>query len=216
MARFRSHGWEPKELKIYWNTKQLENLCPKHETNDKQVPEKDETKNEEAREAKNKQIVAEDEGKDKQTVQEGEKERDDTNEAKNKQMGVEDEGKDKQPAEEGEAERQEASEATNKQMVTKDEGKNKQKVEEAETQREEAHEAKNKQIAVENKTDKAKDENLLSHDPSDADAVLALLQYPVSKRNHAGKITYVNKGIEKAVFDAPEDAQLIVLNFAVS
>lgn len=53
------------------------------------------------------------------------------------------------------------------------------------------------------------------HDPSDADAVHALRQYPVCQRNHAGKITYVNKGIEKAVFDAPENAQLIVLNFAV-
>lgn len=53
-------------------------------------------------------------------------------------------------------------------------------------------------------------------DPSDVDAVLALRQYPVSKRNHESEITYINKGIEKAVFDAPEDAQLIVLNFAVS
>lgn len=91
MSRFRSQGWEPNELKIYWNAKQLENLCPKEEKND-----------------------------------------------------------------------------------------------------------------------------LPPHDPSDADVIVALRQYPVSKRNHDVTITYVNKGIEKAVFDAPEDAQLIVLNFAVS
>jgi hypothetical protein len=54
------------------------------------------------------------------------------------------------------------------------------------------------------------------YDPSDADVVKALRQYPVSQRKHAGKITYVNKGIEKAVFDLPKDAQIIVLNFAVS
>ncbi|CAF1036176.1 unnamed protein product [Adineta steineri] len=98
MARFRSCGWKPNELKLYWNATQLENLCPKYVTNDKQV--------------------------------------------------------------------------------------------------------------------KEKDKNLPSHDPSDADAVLALRQYPVSKRIHAGTITYVNKGIQDAVFDAPKDAQLIVLNFA--
>ena len=54
------------------------------------------------------------------------------------------------------------------------------------------------------------------HDPSDADVIDALRRNPVSKRNHAGKIAYVNQGIEKAVFDVPEDAQIIVLNFAVS
>ncbi|CAF4453093.1 unnamed protein product [Adineta steineri] len=64
------------------------------------------------------------------------------------------------------------------------------------------------------KNDQIGDNNLLLHDPSDTDAIQALYEYPVSKRNHAGKITYVNKGIEKAVFDAPKDAQLIVLNFA--
>ncbi|CAF2956905.1 unnamed protein product [Rotaria sp. Silwood2] len=52
------------------------------------------------------------------------------------------------------------------------------------------------------------------HDPSDVDVVQALRQYPVSKRNHAGTITYINKGIEKAVFDVPKDAQIILLNFA--
>ena len=56
----------------------------------------------------------------------------------------------------------------------------------------------------------------LECDPSDTDAVSALRQNPVSKRNHQCQITYVNKGIEKAVFDVPEDAQIIVLNFAVS
>jgi hypothetical protein len=54
------------------------------------------------------------------------------------------------------------------------------------------------------------------YDPSDADVVQALRQYPVSQRKHAGKITYVNKGIEKAVFELQKDAQIIVLNFAVS
>jgi len=53
------------------------------------------------------------------------------------------------------------------------------------------------------------------HDPSDIDAVENLRQFPVSTRNHLGTITYVAKGIEKAVFDIPEDAQIIVLNFAV-
>lgn len=53
------------------------------------------------------------------------------------------------------------------------------------------------------------------HDPSDKDCIKNLRQYPVSKRNHAGEISYVNKGIEKAVFDVPADAQVIVLNFAV-
>jgi hypothetical protein len=95
MARFRSHGWEPKELKVYWNAKQLENLCPKDEQTD---------------------------------------------------------DKDISPP----------------------------------------------------------------HDPSDSDVVRALRECPVSKRDHAGEITYVNKGIEKAVFDVPEEAQIIVLNFAVS
>jgi len=54
------------------------------------------------------------------------------------------------------------------------------------------------------------------HDPSDDDAIENLRQYPVSERNHSGTIEYINKGIEKAVFDVPEDAQIIVLNFAVN
>ncbi len=91
MARFRSHGWDPKELKVYWNFQQLEDLRPKSDT-----------------------------------------------------------------------------------------------------------------------------EYLPAHDPSDADAVLALRQNPVAKRNFDCKIEYINKGIELAVFDAPKDVQLIVLNFAVS
>jgi len=56
----------------------------------------------------------------------------------------------------------------------------------------------------------------LPHDPSDDDCITNLRQYPVSERKHSGKITYVNKGIEKAVFDVPENAQIIVLNFAVN
>ncbi|CAF1928026.1 unnamed protein product [Rotaria magnacalcarata] len=52
------------------------------------------------------------------------------------------------------------------------------------------------------------------YDPSDADAVEALRQHPVWQRNHHGKITYVTKGIEKAVFDVPKDAQIILLSFA--
>jgi hypothetical protein len=58
------------------------------------------------------------------------------------------------------------------------------------------------------------DEASAWHDPSDAVAALRL--NPVSSRKHAGHITYVNQGIEKAVFDVPEGAQIIVLNFAVS
>lgn len=53
------------------------------------------------------------------------------------------------------------------------------------------------------------------HDPSDEDAIKNLRQYPVSTRKHNGRITYVNKGIEQAVFDIPDGAQIIVLNFAV-
>ncbi len=54
------------------------------------------------------------------------------------------------------------------------------------------------------------------HDPSDADAVENLLRHPVSERNNSGTITYVTKGIEKAVFDVPKESQIIVLNFAVN
>ncbi|CAF1149942.1 unnamed protein product [Didymodactylos carnosus] len=94
MTRFRENGWEPDELKVYWNAEQLEILCPKDDQLDKE------------------------------------------------------------------------------------------------------------------------DGRLPPHDPSDVDVVEALRQCPVSKRNHAGKITYVNNGIEKAVFDVPRNAQIIVLNFA--
>ena len=55
-----------------------------------------------------------------------------------------------------------------------------------------------------------------SHDPSDDDAVQNLRKYPVSERNHSGEIRYVNDGIERAVFDVPEEAQIILLNFAVN
>ena len=143
MARFRNHGWEPNELKIYWNVTQLENLCPKHGTEAEPVKEKDQ---------------------DSETKLEGK---------------VETQGETK-----------------------------------VETQTDTMVEAKD-EIKIEVKGE-TKDENLPPYDPSDADVVEALRQYPVTKRNHLGTITYVNKGIEKAVFDAPEDVQLIVLNFAVS
>ncbi|CAF1446359.1 unnamed protein product [Rotaria sp. Silwood1] len=54
----------------------------------------------------------------------------------------------------------------------------------------------------------------LPHDSSDIDAIENLQKYPVCNRNHHVKIDYINKGIEKAVFDIPENAQIIVLNFA--
>ena len=54
-----------------------------------------------------------------------------------------------------------------------------------------------------------------AHDPADLDAVENLRKYPVDQRNHAGTITYVNEGIQKAVFQIPDNAQIIVLNFAV-
>ncbi len=53
------------------------------------------------------------------------------------------------------------------------------------------------------------------HDPSDDDAIENLRQYPVAERKHKGTICYVNEGIQKAVFDVPKGAQIIVLNFAV-
>ncbi|CAF5116702.1 unnamed protein product, partial [Rotaria sp. Silwood1] len=40
----------------------------------------------------------------------------------------------------------------------------------------------------------------IPYDPSDDDAVENLRKYPISERNHSGKINYVTKGIEKAVF----------------
>ncbi|CAF1169729.1 unnamed protein product [Rotaria sordida] len=52
------------------------------------------------------------------------------------------------------------------------------------------------------------------HDPSDTDTIENLRKFPVYDRNHRVKINYINKGIEKAVFDVPKDAQIIVLNFA--
>ncbi|CAF1325120.1 unnamed protein product [Adineta steineri] len=52
------------------------------------------------------------------------------------------------------------------------------------------------------------------HDPSDIDAIKNLREFPVSTRKHRGAIKYVNKGIERAVFYVPEQAQIILLNFA--
>lgn len=54
-----------------------------------------------------------------------------------------------------------------------------------------------------------------SYDPSDEDAVENLAKNPVSERNHRVKIRYVNQGIQEAVFEVPDGAQVIVLNFAV-
>jgi len=180
MARFRSHGWKPEELKIYWNAKQLENLSPKYETNDKQIQEKEKTK-----------LEADDDLKNNQIKEESETKVEESDEVKNKELAA--------PVE------------TNDNLIQKQE-KTELKVDDDskdETKVEESDEIKNKHLVVE-------DDKLPPHDPSDVDVILSLRRYPVSKRNHAGKITYVNKGIEKAVFDAPEDAQLIVLNFAVS
>ncbi|CAF0762874.1 unnamed protein product [Adineta ricciae] len=105
MSCFRSYGWDPKELKLYWNAQQLEDLCS-------------------------------------------------TEEVLNEEGGIDI-----------------TSEQTNEKKIR-------------------------------------------PYDPSDEDAVQTLRKYPVSERNHAVKITYVHDGIEKAVFDVPEDAQIIVLNFA--
>lgn len=115
MSRFRRRGWKPNELKIYWNSQQLEDLCPKSLAENQQVKE---------------------ENDQKQSTQKS-----DNNNASN---------------------------------------------------------------------------DLPPHDPSDKDAVLALREYPVSKRNYKCQIEFIHNGIEKAVFQAPKDAQLIVLNFAVS
>ncbi|CAF4003253.1 unnamed protein product [Rotaria magnacalcarata] len=146
MARFRSSGWKPEELKIYWNVQQLENLCPKHETESKKC------------EADNR--------KDETTLD----------------MKLE------------------------KNEVTI----------EAKTERKDAIENQMDERSTEKEKNEATNEILLPHDPSDADIIQALRECPVWKRNNAGKITYVNRGIEKAVFDIPENAQIIVLNFAVN
>ncbi|CAF3402214.1 unnamed protein product, partial [Rotaria sp. Silwood2] len=163
MARFRSSGWKPEELKIYWNAQQLENLCPKHETKSKKGEEKLSTNSETKLEPK---CEAEDNQKDETTL--------DTKLEKNE--------------------------------VTV----------EAKTERKDAIENQVNEGPIEKEKSEATNEILLPHDPSDADVIQALREYPVSKRNNAGKITYVNKGIEKAVFDIPENAQIIVLNFAVN
>ncbi|CAF3718770.1 unnamed protein product [Rotaria socialis] len=153
MARFRSSGWKPEELKIYWNVQQLENLCPKHETESKKGEEKLEPKCE-----------AEDNRKNETT----------------RDMKLEK----TEVAIEAKAERKDAIE---NQMNAR---------------------------PTEKEKSEATNEILSPHDPSDADIIQALRECPVSKRNNAGKITYVNTGIEKAVFDIPETAQIIVLNFA--
>ncbi|CAF4656137.1 unnamed protein product [Rotaria sp. Silwood1] len=40
---------------------------------------------------------------------------------------------------------------------------------------------------------------MASYDASDADTIDGLLQFPVSKRNHAGKMTYVNRRAQEEV-----------------
>jgi hypothetical protein len=64
--------------------------------------------------------------------------------------------------------------------------------------------------------DGKQDASLSPHGPSDNDVVEVLRQFPVSERKHTGNITYVNNGIQKALFDVPEGAQIIVLSFAAS
>ncbi|CAF5226106.1 unnamed protein product, partial [Rotaria magnacalcarata] len=154
-ARFRSSGWKPEELKIYWNVQQLENLCPKHETESKKGAEKLEP-----------ECEAEDNRKDEAALD----------------MKLE------------------------KNEVTT----------EAKTERKDAIENQMNERPIEKEKSEVTNEILLPHDPSDADIMQALRECPVLKRNNGGKITYVNKGIEKAVFDIPENAQIIVLNFAVN
>ncbi|CAF1191640.1 unnamed protein product [Adineta steineri] len=196
MARFRSHGWEPKELKLYWNAQQLEDLCPKHEINSKQTEENDKTKlevdssaNDESNDKKSNEVES------KQIVVEGEE---------NKQSAVENETINNQCKADHEIQDGEIEKLVEKMDIT-GEHSNPTTDNQCDAISTTEIEIKNEQI---------NDNNLFRHDPSDADAIQALYEFPVSKRNHAGKITYVNKGIEKAVFDAPKDAQLIVLNFA--
>jgi hypothetical protein len=63
------------------------------------------------------------------------------------------------------------------------------------------------QIRELNKTDR--------YNPTtDSDTNSALLRSPVDTRNNAGKIRFVRSGIEKAVFQVPENKQVIVLDFA--
>ena len=53
------------------------------------------------------------------------------------------------------------------------------------------------------------------HDPSDKDVIGNLQKHPVERHFHSGRITYKTTGIEKVVFEVPESAQIILLNFAV-
>ena len=68
-----------------------------------------------------------------------------------------------------------------------------------------------KQPTAEHDTKKTTDD----HDPSDEDVVENLKKFPTERRKYKGEISYINEGIEKAVFNVPEDAQIILLNFAV-
>jgi len=49
---------------------------------------------------------------------------------------------------------------------------------------------------------------------TDSDTNDALLKSPVDTRNNSGTIEFIKSGIENAVFQVPEDKQVIVLDFA--
>ncbi|CAF1230464.1 unnamed protein product [Rotaria sordida] len=49
---------------------------------------------------------------------------------------------------------------------------------------------------------------------TDSDTYNALLKSPVDKRKNSGTIQFIQTGIENAVFQVPEDKQVIVLDFA--
>lgn len=59
-------------------------------------------------------------------------------------------------------------------------------------------------------------ERLPPYESCFVNVVKASRQHSVLTRNHGVKITYVNKVIEKAVFDIPNDVPIILLHFAVS
>lgn len=157
MARFRSHGWKPEELKVYWNVEQIENLCKQCEAENN-----DHVDNKKRHELKDADL----------------------------DLKVE--------------EREALAEKISNENTTESSAEIKTDVGNHLTV------SRKEEIQIESK--KA---TLLQYDPSDVDAVENLRLYPASKRNNAGKIHYVNQGIEEAVFQIPEEAQIIVLNFAV-
>ena len=218
MAEFRSHGWNPEELKVYWDAKQLEDLCPREEVSLEQTPE--------AQQPSAVETTGPVDGKDDITVDEKKEEK------VNEVVGVQQESKAKEEGPSEVANDQEKPETKEERAneVANDEQKSETKEvkpsevvdDQQKSEAKEGGEGEAVPVQVETKDEvKVRNQRPMAskpflHDPSDADAVRDLRQNPVDKRNHAVKITYVNKGIEKAVFDAPEDVQLIVLNFAVS